>query len=80
MLSSFFNPFMASAVNIAFQHWKRIYYECGIPELIAMGFLFIGGIACAVRKLADIRPPKMLLLGNYFSSCPPLCILVRGTC
>jgi EmrB/QacA subfamily drug resistance transporter len=69
MLSSFFNPFMASAVNIALPSIGKEFTMNAVSlSWIAMGFLLSSAVLLVpFGKLADIvGRRKMLLLGNYF--------------
>jgi EmrB/QacA subfamily drug resistance transporter len=69
LISSFFNPFMGSAVNIALPSIGQKFSMNAISlSWIAMGFLLFSAVMLVpFGKLADIiGRRKMLLYGNYF--------------
>jgi len=69
LISSFFNPFMGSAVNIALPSIGQKFSMNAVSlSWIAMGFLLFSAVMLVpFGKLADIiGRRKMLLYGNYF--------------
>ena len=79
LLSSFFNPFMGSAVNIALPSISKEFSMNAVSlSWIAMGFLLFSAVMLVpFGKLADIvGRRKMLLYGNvFFTLSTLLCAL-----
>src|SRR4030043_1883058 len=77
LISSFFNPFMGSAVNIALPSISReLSMNAVSMSWIAMGFLLSSAVMLVpFGKLADIiGRRKMLLFGNiFFTAATLLC-------